>query len=186
MNPDSGSELFAWLGLFVDALTPIVLGLLGLRAHAYVDRLARKRRYSEVEAEWRLEVFRELANSLNDIYCYFNYQGNWLSMTPDDATRSKRTSDRLVYMNRFLWSPDFLEAYDGFGRTVFVQNRGPGRPFAFRANVERHKENPNWDDSWEDRFVPEKDRVRRVDFREAYDRMMALAVRDLGVVSEPN
>ena len=185
MNVENETVLIAWLGLVADGLTPILLAWLGFRVHAYVDRLTRRRYYSEVESRWRLETFRELVVNLNRLYCYFTYQGDWLSMTPDDATASKRTADRLVGMNRFLWSSEFLAAYEGFKEVAFAENVEPGRPFAFRANVAMHELNRSWDESWAERFVAEDRRVTRAEFTGAYDRMMELAVRDLGVLSEP-
>ena len=102
-------------------------------------------------------------------------------MSPDDATVVKRSSDRIVFSNSFLWSCDFLDAYRDFTATAFLENQGPGRPFLFRANVVLHKKNPNWDDVWEKRFVKESDRVRRKEFIDAYERMLRLAVRDIGI-----
>lgn len=172
-----------WIGLAVSALTPLVLFFLGFRAHAYVDKLARRRKFSEVETAWRLEVFRGLLDSLNDLHCYFMYEGSWSLMTPDDATRAKRSADRLVHMNGFLWSPEFMAAYRRFGAVAFRERRGPGETFLIRANVARHRENKNWRETWADRFVSEDERVRRVDFEAAYTEMIGLAVQDLGVVS---
>lgn len=176
--------LVTWLGLLTDMFIPLVLCWLGFRAHKYVDRLTRHRRLSEVESMWRLEVFRELQGNLNDIFCYFNYQGNWASMSPDDATAAKRASDRIVYMNTFLWSREFLDAYEKYTAAAFVQEQGPENSFLFRANVARHRKNKKWEDSWEDRFVPVDERIKREDFTKFYEDMVSFAVRDLGIVSE--
>lgn len=182
MTSSTSPDLLEWLGLLVDVLTPLVLGILGWRAHAYVDRLTRLRGLAEVESAWRLEVFRDLVGNLNSIFCYFTYQGDWKSMSPEDATEAKWAADRLVHMNRFLWSKEFLEAYDAFRGVAFVENQGRGRMFALRANVARHREeNRNWQDAWGERFVAESERVTREEFVAAYDKMLHLAVSDLGI-----
>ena len=191
MNVQCAADLVDWLGLLVDWLglladmsIPLVLCWLGFRAHKYVDKLTRYRRLSEAESMWRLEVFRELQSKLNDIFCYFTYQGNWSSMSPDDATVAKRDADRIVYMNTFLWSREFLDAYEKYTAAAFVQEQGPGNSFLFRANVKRHRENEKWEDSWKNRFVPVNKRIRREEFVRFYNDMMSFAVRDLGIVSE--
>ena len=182
MNEGCASPcLFDWLRLATSTLTPLSIAGLGILAKVYADGLERRRMLFEVEARWRIEVFRELLSRLNQTYCYFTYQGDWLSMSPDDATAVKRASDRIVFSNRFLWSGDFLEAYKKFTATAFLENQGPGRPFLFRANVTLHKKNPNWKDAWEERFVAESDRVRRKEFLAAYEPMLRLAVRDIGI-----
>ncbi|MDE0004284.1 MAG: hypothetical protein OXQ29_16465 [Rhodospirillaceae bacterium] len=123
-------------------------------------------------------------NEFNKVYQYFTYQGGWASMSPDDVTAAKREADRLVYMNSFLWTAKFLRAYEGYKKVAFVENQGRGRAFLFRGNVERYRENSNWSESWKSRFVLASDRVERAEFTKAYDEMMDLAVRDLGIVSD--
>ena len=103
----------------------------------------------EHTGHWRHQS-RALLPHLNDIYCYFTYQGDWRTMSPDDATAAKRTSDRVVFSNFFLWSKEFLEAYEEYTRTAFLEHRGEGRQFLFRTSVARHRENPKWEDSWYD------------------------------------
>ena len=67
---------------------------------------------------------------------------------------------------------------------AFVGKQGPGNSFLFRANVDRHRENKKWEDSWKNRFVPVNERIKREDFIRFYKDMMSSAVRDLGIVSE--
>lgn len=162
-------------------LMPLTIVALGYVTKLWVDRLERRRILFGVATTWRVEVFRELTSQLNDIYCYFTYQGNWLELSPDQATRRKRGCDRIVYTNEFLWTRDFLKAYLEFVTAAFAENQGPGNPFLFRANVVRHRENPRWDESWTSRFVPEEERIKRCTFIPLYRRMLALAARDVGV-----
>lgn len=186
MSISSEPSLIDWLDLAAKVATPLVLFGLGFLAKAYADRLESRRRMVEVGSAWRLEVFRELLGPLNDIFCYFTYQGNWRSMSPNDVTEAKRTADRIVYMNKFLWSAAFLDAYKKFTAVVFLENQGPDRSFLLRANVERHRENPEWEPTWETYFVPEDQRVQRKTFTAAYDLMISLAVLDLGIASDIN
>ena len=172
------SCLLDWLRV---VLMPLAIVALGYAIKLSVDGLERKRMLFGVATTWRVEVFRELTNQLNDIYCYFTYRGNWLELSPDQATARKRACDRLVYVNEFLWTEDFLKAYREFIAAAFAEHQGPHGTFLLRANVARHRENPHWDESWAERFVSEEKRIRRSEFIPLYRRMLALAARDVGV-----
>lgn len=178
-------SLFDWVELIANVSTPVAIFVLGFFAMHYAHRLEQRRIFVQVESEWRLEVFRKLIENLNDLYCYYTYQGNWRMMTPYDATNSKRNVDRLVWMNKFLWSKDFLESYRDFSASAFEEFRGKGLEFRFRSNIDRHRENSNWKDEWADRFVPMEDRITGREFTECYDRLIFLAVRDIGVLTKP-
>ena len=172
------SCLLDWLRV---VLMPLAIVALGYVIKLCVDRRERERMLFGVATAWRVEVFREFTVRLNDIYCYFTYQGSWLEMSPDQATAGKRACDRIVYVNEFLWTEDFVKAYREFTTAAFAENQGPGRPFLFRANVARHRENPRWDESWSESFVSEDKRIRRCEFIPLYRRVLELAGRDVGV-----
>lgn len=174
-------SLFDWLRLVTSVLTPLSVVALGLLGKSYLLKLERRRMISQIDAAWRMEVLREFLGHLNKTFCYFMYQGEWLAISPDAATATKRATDRLVYTNRFLWSDEFLDAYERFNRAAFVENRGPGKPFLFRANVALHEKNPEWRESWRKRFVGSEERIRRDDFYAVHERVLLLGVRDVGV-----
>lgn len=183
MNGDS-STWFDWADLAVKSLTPLAVMLLGLIAARYADRLERNRALNAVAVNWRIEVFRSLAPQLNLLRCFFTYVGDWRRVSLDQATAAKRDCDRAIYMNAFLFSPDTIEAWRAFVAAAFEENRGPGIDFAFRASVERHREeNVEWQETWAERFVPHDERITRESFVAAYDRVFAMVVRDLGVGS---
>jgi len=173
---------FDWAGLAVDGLTPLAVVLLGLMAARYADRLERNRALDAVAVNWRIEVFRNVAPQLNLLRCFFTYVGDWRRISLDQATAAKRDCDRMIYMNAFLFAPDTIDAWRDFVATAFDENRGPGRDFAFRASVARHRqENVGWREDWAERFVTHEQRVTRKAFVAAHDRVLALVVRDLGV-----
>lgn len=180
MNVCSELCFIDWMNVAIDLFVPLVVVVIaGFVSKRYVDRLERRRLLFHIRSTWRTEVFRELQVNLNNIFCYFTYQGNWRAMSPDDATAAKRASDRAVYMNIFLWSEEFLQAYEEYKEAAFIENQGPGKSFLFRANITRHKESPKWESTWERRFVPEGKRVKREIFIDAYNKMFRLALRDL-------
>ena len=172
------SCLVDWVGA---VLMPGVICILGFLAKRYADTLERRRLVFDVASKWRVEVFRELTQYLNDLYCYFTYQGRWLELSPADATERKRACDRVVHMNAFLWTVEFLDAYKQFTTAAYAETQGRGSAFRFRANVDMHRVNPRWEDAWSERFVPAAERIRRKEFTEVYQRVLYLAVRDIGV-----
>lgn len=184
MSPATPTPLLEWLRLVADVAVPLALFGLGLLTKRYLETLVRRRKLFEVESMWRIEVFKELIPRLNDIFCYFTYQGDWRLSSPETITVAKRACDSVVYTNRFLWSNEFLHAYREFSATAFLENAGSGETFLLRANVHRHRENPAWVAAWERRFVPQAEHVSRETFTRDYDRMIRLAVRDLGIVCD--
>jgi len=170
-----------WLKLIASTATPLVLFFFGILAKKYADRSAAQQSRSAVAAAWRLEVFRSLLPKLNEMYCYFTYQGDWRRLSPDEARVSKRECDRIFHSNEFLWADDTKKNYRKFADTAFVEGRGPGKDFAFRANAERHRENPNWRDEWVENFVEPNERVRRDEFVASYNALMRSITKDLGV-----
>jgi hypothetical protein len=168
--------------LTVDILVPLVLLLFGIWIKRLTDRIDRRAKLSEIEVEWRLSVFRDLAPKLNLLYCYFMYVGTWRDLTPEEAISAKRECDRAIYSNRFLWTDGFLTSYRDFISTAFIESRGKGQKLQLRSNRERYQENANWRSEWDNHFVEPKDRVTREQFGVAYDSVLALAVRDLKIL----
>src|SRR3954470_2978820 len=39
---------------------------------------------------------------------------------------------------------------------------GPGRDFLLRANIDRHREHPGWQEEWAARFMPVEHRITRL------------------------
>ena len=78
--------LLDWLRV---VLMPLAVAGLGYVVKVCVDRLERQRTLFDVATTWRIEVFRDLSSQLNDIYCYFTYQGNWLEFSPHQMTEEE-------------------------------------------------------------------------------------------------
>jgi hypothetical protein len=64
--------------------------------------------------EKRIQVFDQVANGLNDLYCYFARVGNWKESPAAGLVMSKRHLDRIMYINRYLFSDELWMAYDTF------------------------------------------------------------------------
>ena len=182
-EPTQQPSVLDLLNLAVDVAIPLTIFCLGLMAKKYMEGLERQRRLVEVGTAWRIEMFRQLLPRLNRYLLLFYISGKLAFDDTGFTLRSaKRKIDRIVYMNKFLWSEQFLCAYKKFISGSFLENQGADRTFLICANVERHRENPKWKSDWETRFVPEEERVKRETFMNLYNEMLSLAVRDIGIL----
>lgn len=173
---------FELADLAVKALIPLAVVMLGLLVKRYADLLERRRVLVDVAINWRLEVFRTIAPKLNLLRCFFTYVGDWKNIDLEQVSNAKRDCDRAIYMNAFLFAPETIQAWRDFVDAAFVENRGPGQEFAFRASVKRHREqNRAWRDEWTERFLPHENRLTRERFLTVHDRVLSLIVRDIGV-----
>lgn len=182
-GPQMGEiSLVEWLTLCVDALVPFALAIFAVLGKRYVDSLERRRIAYGVSVSWRMDTFRELAKNLNILMQFHCYVGDWSELTPNDAREAKRRCDELVFGNRFLWSDEFMTLWQRFNNEVFVENRGAGTSFLLRANVERYRSVPGWQEEWRAAFVPCEERIRRTSFRRLIDEVLRRAATEVGVV----
>ena len=97
--------------LAVSLLTPMFILLFGI----WVSRLAEQFKAAlwanQKVIEKRIAVYDELAPLLNDLYCYFNFFGNWKELRPPDVVALKRTLDKRVHIYAPLFSAEFLRLY---------------------------------------------------------------------------
>jgi hypothetical protein len=117
--------------LFVSALTPIVVILVGFFINRKLKQLEAIQWANQKVVEKRLEVFDALAPSLNDLLCYFTYIGNWKELSPSKVVEIKRALDKKAYINAPLFSWQFLDRYAAFIGTCFRTYSGVPRPVSF-------------------------------------------------------
>ncbi len=73
------------LRLAVTALTPLTVLMVGIWVRRFTEAIERKGKLSQIEVEWRLEVFKQLGPRLDQLLCSFTYVGDWLKRTPQDV-----------------------------------------------------------------------------------------------------
>jgi hypothetical protein len=129
---------YAKLG--VAALTPIMTGLVAIFVVRLGNRMNATQQLNEELLKKRLALFEEIAPNLNDIYCFYQAIGHWTELTPDDIVRRKRTIDRAIQVNRFLFRPAFWDAYEEFEQAHFEMFSAPGQPAKLRLDVDRVRE----------------------------------------------
>ena len=166
----------------IDVLVPLVLLMIGLWAKKIGERIEQRASFSQMEVEWRIRVFEEINPLLNAMYCFFNYVGEWKTMSPGQIIQIKRRCDRIIYSHRFFWSAELMRSYAEFVGMCFEEYTGIGQDLRLRANVEMYRKGAEkWEESWEDMFVPPDERIRRAEFGRRYEHLLAVAVRDLKI-----
>jgi hypothetical protein len=101
--------------LVASVLTPAAVAFFGMWLNRYLKRIEHFQWANQKAVEKRLEVYSELAPLLNDIYCYFDYIGDWKWKNPKEAIALKRSMDRLFYVNAALFSDHFKTLYHDLG-----------------------------------------------------------------------
>jgi hypothetical protein len=124
---------YAKLG--VAALTPIITGLIGFMLVRMGHRIENERRHNLELLRKRLELFEVFAPALNDIYCYYQAVGHWSDLDPEKIIQRKRTVDRALNVNRYLFRPTLWDAYRQFELAHFEMYAGVGLPARLRLDV---------------------------------------------------
>lgn len=174
--------------LVVAALTPLAVALLGWWLSGHLKRLEHLQWASQKAVEKRLEVYSTLAPILNDLYCYFDFIGDWKMKDPVAALSLKRAADRLFYVNAALFSSSFRRAYGEFINLCFVP--GPLDEYDASAKLKTEvkirremfaKRGQAWNPEWDEYFAPAELLTSREAIVRGYRMMMDAFVRELGV-----
>ena len=178
-------ELFK---LIVSAATPIAVVGIGLWVSRHLKRLEHLQWANQKAVEKRLTVYSELAPVLNDLYCYYDYIGDWKMADPLKLLSLKRTADRIFFVNAALFSAAFRNGYHQFMNLYFIP--GPLDVYdataKIRTSLEIRKEmyakrKVQWDTAWDTYFaqsnmVPERELIVT-----SYRNLMDTFVQELGV-----
>lgn len=165
-------------GLAISLMTPVILVgvgyLLNQRIKSFETRVSEQRRMSET----RLDLYREIALKLNDIYAYFLFVGNWKESAPDTIIAHKRELDRHVYAYRPIFSPEFFRSYNDFMSAAFRMFTGTGADAKLRTNIAIRPERDK--PGYPDKFTGEDNRA---EITSTYDVLLDCLAADLGIAS---
>jgi hypothetical protein len=174
--------------LVVAALTPLAVAVLGWWISRQLKRFEHLQWASQKAVEKRLEVYSALAPVLNDLYCYFDFIGDWKMKDPGEALGVKRVADRLFYVNSALFSRGFRHAYGEFIDLCFVP--GPLHEYDSTAKLKTDvkirremfaKRGEVWKPEWDSYFAPPELVTSRDAIVRGYRTMMDVFVQELGV-----
>lgn len=177
--------------LAVAALTPIIVAVLALWLNRRLKRFEHLQWANQKLIEKRLAIYSELAPVLNDLYCYFDYIGDWKFKTPVEALDLKRNADRRFFVNAPLFSSDFQTSYQNFINLCFISgpldeydaNATLRTDIDVRKDIFQNRQQP-WDQKWDAYFASRAAITGRDELVQGYWRMMEAFARDLGVRGE--
>ncbi len=186
-TPESWTSLEI-VKLAASTLTPIALAIFGFWLNRYLKRIEHFQWASQKAVEKRLDVYSKLAPLLNDLYCYFDYIGEWKWKPPTDALALKRSIDREFYVNAPLFSRQFRENYEAFIDLYFVP--GPLNEYdasaKLRTDISHRKKlitktEISWEEDWNQYFCAPEVATNREDVVASYWKLMNAFAIELGV-----
>lgn len=182
---DSTSMFLQILSAFGAVATPIVVVIIGWIVSRNLKRLENQQWRNQELIKVRLGYYQELAPSLNDLFCYFTFVGNWKQLSPVDVVSLKRQLDRTLYSAAPLFNSKVIEAYDAFTKLCFQTFNRWGDDAKLRTGFYHRREHfpGQWMPEW-DRYFDRKidDSVTAVELeavRAAYTAILAALVGDM-------
>ncbi|PSU99762.1 hypothetical protein [Photobacterium kishitanii] len=163
----------------LSVLSPIIVILLsGLWFNSSLEKLKSRLQANQAIVQKRAEIYAEIQEPLNGIYCYIKRVGKWKKLTPKDVIDSKRKVDQKMHSTRPFWSNEMQLAYKEFMDACFVTNRGHKANAGIVAEVIKYQELDSWKDEFneyfEGNFVESK-------LDQANDKLMKAFSKDFGV-----
>lgn len=181
----STSAVFEFVSAFGAVATPVVVVIIGWVVSRNLKRLENQQWRNQELIKTRLGYYQELAPSLNDLFCYFTFVGNWKRMSPAHVVALKRQLDRTLYSAAPLFNSQVVKAYDAFSKLCFQTFNEWGSDAKLRTGFYHRKEhfpgnwNPEWDGQF-DRKIEDSVTAEELDaIREAYTTVLAALVGDM-------
>ena len=168
--------------LVVAAATPVLVLLLGVVVSRAARRLEEAQWANRKLIERRLELYDEMAERLNDLYCFFGLFGNFREVEPPVAVRRKREFDKVFHVNEFLMGPEFAKRYKEFMEACFQTYTGVAEDAKLRSPVAYQcMERQRWDPAWDRCFVGSEEVTPIATVEQRYRSLMACFAGLIGV-----
>jgi hypothetical protein len=132
----TANDWLEYAKLGVAALTPLMTGLIGLIVLRLGTKLEAAKQINQELVRKRLELFEDIAPMLNDIHCFYQAVGHWAELNPEEIIRRKRSIDRAIQVNRYLFRSEFWDEYRRFEEAHFEMFSAPGQPARLRLDLE--------------------------------------------------
>ncbi len=165
--------------LAIAVLAIIALIYLSVRYRRIIKTL--KKTYAEDQKifEKRMEIYDRMGPKLNDLFCFYCYNGNWKEITPVDTLRLKKELDKDMQVHAPLFSEETSQKYQSFVQLCFVAHSGWEHEEKIKSLYDLRKDNM---DTWTDEWIPYFDTNNVVDairMKERYDALVESFGRDL-------
>lgn len=165
---------------------PLALALLGYFINRSIKRLEFSQWTNQRLVQKRLELFDVVAPALNDLYCFFQFVGNWKELTPPAMIELKRSVDKAMYVHQYLFQDSLMQRYRDFMDVCFQTHNEPGSDAKLRTlqvdnMTDRTKFVRGWQENWSKYFSDPKEVSPKPVVREAYQALMFEFTQSLGI-----
>lgn len=163
----------------VAALAPFIIAFLVFRYKRIIKGLDKKYQTNQRKVEKRIEIYDRIGPKLNDIFCFYCYNGNWKEISPMDIVSLKKELDKDINVNAPIISNELSEKYTGFMRLCFVSHSGWEDDEKIKSFYElRQEHNVEWSDDWIP-FFDTNNVIEAVKVKESYDELIESFRRDM-------
>ena len=167
--------------ILIAALAPFIIAIQALRFKRIKKSLINEHQTNQRLVEKRIEIYEQIGPKLNDILCFYSYNGNWNELSPIAIMKLKKELDKEININTPLFSDDLSEKYNSFMQVCFVSFSGWEHEEKIKSLYTlRQDNNPDWNDDW----IPYFDTNNVVDgiqVKERYDELMACFKKELSL-----
>ena len=144
--------------LLVAVTLPILVLVFGWLANRSLKRLETRQAANQNLIEKRIQVYDQMADDLNSIYCFFLRIGHYKEITPDEMIEIKRRVDRRAHTQRPFFDPAHQRRYLDLMDTCFRTHTGVGQTAKIRADPARYRAEfarlkTPWNAAWDKMFV---------------------------------
>ena len=167
--------------MIIATLAPIIIAFLVIRYNRIIKRLDRKHQTNQRIVEKRIEIYDRIGPKLNDIFCFYCYNGNWKEITPIDIVRLKKELDKDINVNTPILSNDISGKYIDFMRLCFVSFSGWEHKEKIKSLYEiRQEHNVEWNDDWI-QFFDTNNVIEGIKMKESYNELIEYFKKDLSL-----
>ena len=175
--------------IIVGLLIPAAMLFIGVWLDRRIKEFEHRQWSNQKVIEKRLEVYEKITPQLNEMMCYFVRVGMWKERDPTDIIDMKRDLDKVAHIYAPLFSPKFLESYNSYISKCFAMFRGAGKDAQLRTEAEHYREayvgeegeHDVWKPEWDDCFTGAEEASDRSEVRAAYQDLVGVIARELGV-----
>ncbi len=165
--------------MIIATLAPIIIAFLVFRYNRIIKGLDKKHQTNQRIFEKRIEIYDRIGPKLNDIFCFYCYNGNWKEITPIDIVRLRKELDKDINVSTPLFSNDISEKYIDFMHLCFVSFSGWEHDEKIKSLYElRQEHNVEWNEDWI-QFFDKNNVVEAVKLKEKYNELIESFKKDL-------
>jgi len=167
--------------MIMATLAPIIIAFLAIRFNRTIKRLKKKHQTNQRIIEKRIEIYDRIGPKLNELFCFYCYNGNWKEISPIDILRLKKELDKDITTYTPLFSDDLSKKYIDFIHCCFVSFSGWEHKEKIKSLYEiRQEHNVEWNDDWI-QFFDTNNVIEGIKMKESYNELIEYFKMDLSL-----